>query len=320
MVQVVIQPSFGNADAQRHWADTIAQEVHLDSNELRATLAPDQLAALQAMRPSGTARFWGSVSSHDARMDSLETGDIVLFTGKKHVRGVGEVGVSFRNARTADSLWTAHADRGSYQNVYFLRAFESTLIPYEEIWALPGFNAGDNFMGTRFVTDERAGYLLEGLGIQTDTERVREARAERNLTQVLDGAGGRTSVIPGEAFNVESTSYDSPARTTLVRRSESLLVNTYAQYCDVAHERTSTPVGLTDLYLPSASGVQQGAAQRARAGQRWRPLVTRRGRRPPATVGPGGRRPSERSDARRDNFRTSARRRGRFVRATSDGA
>lgn len=254
MVQVVIQPSFGNADAQRHWADTIAQEVHFDSDELRTTLASDQLAALRAMHPSGTARFWGSVSSHDTRMDSLETGDIVLFTGKKHVRGVGEVGVSFRNARTADSLWTAHADRGSYQNVYSLRAFESTLIPYEEIWALPGFNANDNFMGTRFVTDERAGYLLEGLGIQTDTERVREARAERSLTQVLDGTSGRTSVIPGEAFNVESTSYDSPARTTLVRRSESLLVNAYTRHLDVAHERTSTPVGLTDLYLPGTGG------------------------------------------------------------------
>lgn len=254
MVQVVIQPSFGNADAQRHWADTIAQEVRFNDEDLRATLNPEQVSALQAMHPSGKARFWGAVASHDNRMSSLATGDIVLFTGKKHVRGVGEVGVSFRNARTADVLWTAHADRGSYHNVYSLRAFEPTLIPYEEIWALPGFNSGDNFMGTRFVTDERAGYLLEGLGIQTDTERVREARAERDLTQTLERARGRTSVIPGEAYNVETTSYEAPARTTLVRRNESLLVNAYVEYLDVIHERTSTPVGLTDVYLASAAG------------------------------------------------------------------
>lgn len=147
MVQVVIQPSFGNADAQRHWADTIAREVRFDGDELRATLTPEQLADLKAMHPTGQARFWGAVSSHDSRMDTLATGDIVLFTGKKHVRGVGEVGVTFRNSRMADSMWTPHGDRGSYHNVYSLRSFEPSLIPYEEIWALPGFNAGDNFMG-----------------------------------------------------------------------------------------------------------------------------------------------------------------------------
>jgi len=103
VAQVVVQPSFGNVDAQRHWADTIAQEASLTDTDLRATLSPDQITALEALHPTGRARFWGSVSGHDTRMDGLATGDIVLFTGKKHVRGIGEVGVSFRNARTADT-------------------------------------------------------------------------------------------------------------------------------------------------------------------------------------------------------------------------
>lgn len=253
MVQVVIQPSFGNVDAQRHWADTIAQEISLTDAGLRSTFSPDQIVALESLHPAGKARFWGAVSSHDTRMDGLATGDIVLFTGKKHVRGIGEVGVSFRNSRTADVLWTPHEDRGSYHNVYSLRSFQETLIPYEEIWALPGFNHGDNFMGTRFVTDERANYLLEGLGIHPTTEAVRESMRETALAQELARATGAT-VIPGEAFNVSSTSYETPARTTLVRRSESLLVANYTAHLGIEHERTSTPVGLTDLYMPTESG------------------------------------------------------------------
>jgi hypothetical protein len=31
-------------------------------------------------------------------MDKLSTGDVVLFTGNKQVRAIGEVGASFRNA------------------------------------------------------------------------------------------------------------------------------------------------------------------------------------------------------------------------------
>ena len=60
--------------------------MRFDSDELRATLTPSQLADLMTMHPSGQARFWGAVSSHDSRMDTLATGDIVLFTGKKWLR------------------------------------------------------------------------------------------------------------------------------------------------------------------------------------------------------------------------------------------
>lgn len=51
-----------------------------------------------------------------------------------------------------------------------------------------------------------------------------------------------------------STTYESLARTTLVRRSESLLVASYTAHPGITHERTSNPVGLTDLYLPAKGG------------------------------------------------------------------
>ena len=37
--------------------------------------------------------------------------------------------------------------------------------PYEEVWALPGFTAGDNFMGLRFLDPEKSEVVVEGLRI-----------------------------------------------------------------------------------------------------------------------------------------------------------
>lgn len=248
MVQVVIQPSFGNPEARHNWSQTIQIEVPFYRSPYRATLSEQEFEGLSRLHPAGVARFWGVVSGHDARMDTLETGDVVLFTGKKHVQGVGEVGVSFRNREMADAMWPSHPDKGSYHNVYSLRGFQPVAIPYEEIWALPGFTHGDNFMGTRFVTDERVDVLMEGLGIHPTTSDVREADAEAALARELSRSS-TTRVIPGEAYNVTSTTYQSAARTILVRRSESLLVSRYAENLGIVPERTSTPVGLTDLYI-----------------------------------------------------------------------
>jgi hypothetical protein len=100
---VLIQPSFGNPQARRNYESTLAQEVRLDVGSLREALSDAQLAALQSVHPEGTARFWATTSVHDKKMDELGAGDIVLFTGQKHVLAIGEVGVSFRNAQAGNA-------------------------------------------------------------------------------------------------------------------------------------------------------------------------------------------------------------------------
>src|SRR5688500_4285336 len=113
----------------------------------------------------------GATTSHDARMATVQTGNIVLFTGQKLVRGVGEVGYRFRNAGFADTLWNPHVERGSYRNVHSLLDFQATSIPYDEIWDLPGFNVGDNFMGLRFLDTDNSATILAGLRIHTARQR-----------------------------------------------------------------------------------------------------------------------------------------------------
>jgi hypothetical protein len=265
MAQVVLQPSFGNKAARQHWKDTLDQEVVFTAGGRAETLTDLERKLLEAMHPSGAARFWGGTAKHDKRMATLSTGDIILFTGKNHVRGVGEVGVSFRNAEFADTMWDRHPTNGSYCNVYSLLSFQPTLIPYTEIWDLPGFNAGDNFMGTRFLDKEKAATVIDGLGICTNTTQREESLQEQLLTEALTGG----KVIPAEAVKTAETSYTRPGGETLVRRAESLLVAAYRATLD-GHDagRIRTLSGVADLYVRSTTDVEIIEAKRD-AGRRF---------------------------------------------------
>jgi hypothetical protein len=264
MTQVVIQPSYGNKDAWRHWKDTLDQAVPYQDQTHASTLSVQDRAGLDAMHPSGTARFWGATGNHDAKMAALSTGDVVLFTGGKVVRAVGEVGHSFRNAAFADTLWDPHHERGSYRNVYSLLAFQATDIPYEEIWDLPGFNAGDNFMGLRFVDEQKGAALIEGLAIETISAAKEVARQEQ-LSTAAAVAALKGTVVDVEAVNAAHTSFQQQGGTVLVHRLEALLVQRYRAQLDAGTQagRIRTATGLTDLFVTGPDGPEILEAKRS---------------------------------------------------------
>lgn len=255
MITVVIQPSFGNADARRHWQDTMVQPVPFDS--LRSALTPQTEKALTDVHPDARARFWGMTNNHDNAVDTLGPGDVVLFTGRKHVQGVGEIGVVLRDAALGDALWDPHPDRGSYSNVYSLRSFAPAQIPYEEIWELPGFNAGDNFMGARFLRGDKADDLLSGLRIETATS------AQTNEQDAAQAVARAAEMLPDEALNVTQTTYETQARTLTVNRVEAQLVALYRAHLGVQTHRLRTAAGVTDLVHEITGGVEVVEAKAA---------------------------------------------------------
>ncbi|OLR93251.1 hypothetical protein BJP25_17350 [Actinokineospora bangkokensis] len=169
--RVVIQPSFGNRHARRHWADTLDTCVDFHAPRLAGALTEQQRAALDEQHPAGSAWFWGASDKHDKRADLLTAGDVVLLTGQKHVLAIGEVGHCFRNHEFARRLWRPDPTRCLWSNVYSFRALRHTRIPYEQVWALPGFNPGDNFMGLRLLSPDKAAAVLAGLDVR---RRLRE--------------------------------------------------------------------------------------------------------------------------------------------------
>lgn len=166
VTRVVIQPSYGNRHARRHWGDTLDREVPFRAERYAEALSAGELAELDDVHPGGVARFWGTTDKHDRKVEVLDRGDIVLLTGRKHVLAVGEIGCVLRNPELARRLWTPEPGRCLWSNVYSFQAFEPTDIPYEEIWALPGFTVGDNFQGLRLLGPEKAETILTGLGVQ----------------------------------------------------------------------------------------------------------------------------------------------------------
>jgi hypothetical protein len=164
-MRVIIQPSYGTKEARRHWADTLDRPVPF--RRLAGALRTGERAALLAEHPDGTARFWGATPQHDRKMDTLDAGDVVLLTGQKHVRAIGTVGCRLRNDELARRLWDPDPARCLWRNVYTFRAYRPVAIPYERVWALPGFTVGDNFMGLRFLNAEKSSTIIAGLGVAT---------------------------------------------------------------------------------------------------------------------------------------------------------
>ncbi len=270
MTHLVIQPSYGNRHAIRHWKDTLAQAVPFSDPTYTAHLTQDQLDRLRTMHPEGSARFWGATGNHDTRMDRLDTGDVVLFTGQKIVRAIGEVGISFRNQAFADAMWSPDTDRGSFRNVYSLRAFQDAEIPYEEIWQLPGFKPGDNFMGLRIITGERADAILDGLNITTLTASTDyEARLLYRLEtqqQTPPTTSPRTprGVIGPEAINVETFTYSQRQRDITARRGEAKLLQAYLASTGQQPHRLHVPGGTADAFIPETGELieAKGTARR----------------------------------------------------------
>ncbi|WP_253889563.1 hypothetical protein [Actinokineospora diospyrosa] len=165
MTRVMIQPSYGKPATRRHWADTLDTPVQFREPPYLDTLTPDDRAALSETHPDGQARFWGATDKHDKRLDTLGPGDVVLLTGQRHVRAIGWVGAILRNHAFARALWTPDPRDCLWSNVYSLQEYRATWIPYERIWALPGFTPGDYFMGLRLLDEVKSGVVLRGLGL-----------------------------------------------------------------------------------------------------------------------------------------------------------
>lgn len=252
--QVVIQPSYGGA-GRDNWRITLDQPVPFTEPQFAAALTRLQLAELRRMHPDGLARFWGATRAQDANLERMSSGDVALFMGDNAVRGIGEIGVVFRNPSLADALWTPDPRNGSWQNVYSLRTFELAEIPRADIVSLPGFNPNDVFMSQRVLDAERSATVLELLGIQTQASADLENRQREGLISRLARLTGQ--VVPAESVLTTQTSYDQFARTVLVHRAESLLIKAYRDSL-VDDQATTLRVktGLADYYAVGADGAE----------------------------------------------------------------
>lgn len=77
MANVLIQPSFGNAQARSSYAATLVNPISSMTGALRDALSENDFKELYRLHPDGTARFWATPANHDKKMDNLALGDVV---------------------------------------------------------------------------------------------------------------------------------------------------------------------------------------------------------------------------------------------------
>src|SRR5258708_5210578 len=143
MPKVIMQPSFGGRVWHANWKGPLDQDVPVSKHPYSADLPPADRTRLEALHPSGRARFWGSTKRQGSNYRKITTGDVVLFTGLKKVRAIGVVGVVLSNANFGDQMWVPHLTDRSWRNIYSLQGFEPAGIPDEDLSALDGFSNGD---------------------------------------------------------------------------------------------------------------------------------------------------------------------------------
>ncbi|GAA4797227.1 hypothetical protein [Streptomyces ziwulingensis] len=244
--RLLVSPAFGSAESRRHWRDTLDQLVPFTGYEYAAKLTGDQLDRLTELHPDGQARFWGATSAHDGKMAVVSTGDVVLFTGRNHVRAIGEVGAIFRNSSFADVMWPPGQGGESWHTVYSLREFVTTEIPYTTLSALLGYQPNFQYPGQLVLSGDRARAGIDGLLITTRT--------------ALEEAGAvtpphRARELPVERQHTRSTTVERAAQRLLHNRDESALVIEFcATLTDTKSTRLSSPAGICDIFLNGPEG------------------------------------------------------------------
>ncbi|MFC8829565.1 hypothetical protein ACFT9I_29970 [Streptomyces sp. NPDC057137] len=244
--RLLVSPAFGSAESRRHWKDTLDQPVTFTDSKYAESLTDDQLGRLKEFHPDGQARFWGATSGHDGKMAEVAAGDVVLFTGKNHVRAIGEIGAIFQNSSFADVMWPPKQGGESWHTVYSLREFGLAEIPYTTLSALLGYKSNFQYPGQLVLSGERARAGIDGLLITTRT--------------ALEDAGAvapprPVSELPVERQHIRSTTVERAAQQVLYNRHESALV---IEFCgsltDTTAIRFASAAGVCDIFLNGPEG------------------------------------------------------------------
>lgn len=162
-VILAIQPAYGDAWTRRQFRATLDERVSFTERRYRQVLTQQELSRLAELHPDGRAACWGGTRSQSTKILQLERGDLVLLTGQRHVRGVGEVGAVVDNPAFADALWAPHPRRCSFEVVYSLTWFRRVEVGYQVLRTALGTSERDNFQGMRLVRDRHRVDAVHGL-------------------------------------------------------------------------------------------------------------------------------------------------------------
>jgi hypothetical protein len=162
-VILAIQPAYGDAWTRRQFQATLDEPVSIKEQQYRQTLTQEEFSCLVELHPDGRAACWGGTRSQSTKITQLRRGDLVLLTGQRHVRGVGEVGAVVHNHSFARTLWAPRPGRCAFEIAYTLSWFRRVEVAYAVLQTALGTSDRDNFQAMRLVRDRQRVDAVHGL-------------------------------------------------------------------------------------------------------------------------------------------------------------
>ncbi len=152
MRKIFIVVAGGNADAQRHFEDTIQRKRNIA--EVKQFLPPEQVNNLENIYHGSDFIVWGSVpgTMNEPRWEKMDPGDVVLIYNGGRIQFAGEVAAKVRSKDLARYFWRETEDRETWELMYFIVNEERVDVPlaklnpffgYSEIYAPRGFTQID---------------------------------------------------------------------------------------------------------------------------------------------------------------------------------
>ena len=133
---IALQPARrSDKNVDQHYRDTILSPVAFDQHiDLLGTELADQL---KAVFPDGTAPMWGITPGLDQknvrRVEKLNPGDWIIFSGDKHLYFGGVIALLWRNAPLAERLWGTDDNGNTWEYMYALAETRGFDVPFEEV-------------------------------------------------------------------------------------------------------------------------------------------------------------------------------------------
>ena len=191
MTKVAIQPA-ASADAQKHYANTVASRIKI--SDYRSEAGVD-LELLTRVSKDGKVALWGVTAGkrgvNAKKYQKLSVGDVVLFTKEKHVFSSGRITALIQNPRLAKAVWDIDDSGETWEYMYALDDVRPQRIPYSVLSQAIGSSLGDNYMGFRPLDPVKSRAALSLLGIEDEAaDWTITVGREVKRTELHDEYGG----------------------------------------------------------------------------------------------------------------------------------
>jgi hypothetical protein len=154
----------GNADAERHFEDTIQRTRTLE--EVRGFLPPKEIEQLERIYHGSNFIVWGAVPGpmNESRWEKMSAGDVVLIYNNGRIRFAGEIAAKVRNRELARYFWKENEAGNTWELMYFIVNEERTDVPIEKLNPLFGYQSNYRPQGFSMINEAAVSNFARNYG------------------------------------------------------------------------------------------------------------------------------------------------------------